>query len=262
MKQDIKLIAIDIDGTLIDDNHKVSKNTIEAIKTLKANGVEVSLVTGRANCGAKKVMDEMGLKLPIISHNGGKVTLEDGKVILNQKFPISYIEKVLDYGEKNGIYMKVYIDDCFYVTVDNDLTKWSAKNHAMKYKVVKNFNEEIMEDINLLIMFYDHEIDEKDLEEFAHLNVEVTTSMPKSIELIPQGVSKAVGLSELKEHLGIKQEEILAIGNSFNDLSMLQFAGKGVAMKNSDPILLNSFDKVSEFTNNEQGVYKILKEYI
>lgn len=262
MKQDVKLIAIDIDGTLVDDDNRVSTNTIEAIKTLKANGVEVSLVTGRAHSGAKKVMDEIGIDLPIISHNGGKVTLEDGTIILNEKFPISYIEKVLEYGEKNDIYMKVYIDDCFYVTVDNGATKWSAKNHAMNYKVVKSLNHDIAEDINLLIMFYDHEIDEEHLEEFDHLNVEVTTSFPKAIELIAKGVSKALGLSELKKHLNIKQEEILAIGNGFNDLSMLEFAGIGIAMKNSDKMLLNSFDNISEFTNNEEGVYKIIKEYI
>lgn len=262
MKADIKLIAIDIDGTLIDDDFIVSKNTIDTIKALKKKGVEVSLVTGRAHCGAKKVMNQIGVDLPIISHNGGKVTLEDGKVILNEKFPISYIDKVLEHAHNNEIYMKVYIDDCFYVTEKNELNEWSAKNHDMEYKVIKNFNSEIFEDINLLIMFYDHEIDEEHLEEFAHLNVEVTTSMPKSIELIPKGVSKASGLRQLKKHLDIKQEEILAIGNSFNDLSMLQFAGRGIAMKNSDPILLNSFDNISQFTNNEEGVYKILKEYI
>ena len=262
MKQDIKLIAIDIDGTLIDDNFTVSENTIDTIKALKEKGVEVSLVTGRAHCGAKKVMNQIGVKLPIISHNGGKVTLEDGKVILNEKFPISYIDKVLDHGEKNDIYMKVYIDDLFYVTVESELNEWSAKNHGMDYKIIENFNKEILEDINLLIMFYDYEIGEEHLEEFGHLNVEVTTSMPRAIELIPKGVSKAMGLRQLKKHLNIKQEEILAIGNSFNDLSMLEFAGKGIAMKNSDPILLNSFDNISEFTNNEEGVYKILREYI
>lgn len=262
MKDKIRLIAIDIDGTLIDDEYNVSDNTIETIRTLKENGTEVALVTGRAHCGAKKVMDELGISLPIISHNGGKVTLEDGTIILNEKFPISSIEEVLEHGQKNDIYMKVYIDDCFYVTVDNGMTKWSAKKHNMKYKVVENLNKDIHEEINLLILFYEHEISQDHLEEFSHLNVEVTTSFPKAIELIPRGVSKALGLSHLKDHLKIKQDEILAIGNGLNDLSMLEFAGIGIAMKNSDQILLDNYDNISEFTNNEEGVYKIIKEYL
>ena len=222
------------------------------VNRLNDSGVNTSLIESRDNYSGHALIqiDQNGMNSIIVE--GGTNTMIDE----------IYIDKVLEHAHNNEIYMKVYIDDCFYVTEKNELNEWSAKNHDMEYKVIKNFNSEIFEDINLLIMFYDHEIDEEHLEEFAHLNVEVTTSMPKSIELIPKGVSKASGLRQLKKHLDIKQEEILAIGNSFNDLSMLQFAGRGIAMKNSDPILLNSFDNISQFTNNEEGVYKILKEYI
>lgn len=262
MGKDIKLVCIDIDGTLIDNNHKVSQNTIEIIKHLKKRDVEISLVTGRAYAGAKKIIDQIELDLPIICHNGGKVVLEGGKTIRNKKFPISHVKEALEHGEKNGFYMKVFIDDTFYTTLDNELTKRSAINHNMKYKIINSFIKDVEDEINLFIMFCNREVSEEDLIKFKSIDVEVTTSMPRVIELLPKGVSKAWGLEELKDYLNIDRKEILAIGNGFNDLSMLEFAGRGIAMKNSDPLLLANFNTVSKFTNNEEGVYEILKELL
>lgn len=257
--KNIDLVAIDIDGTLIDDNLKVSKNTIDIIKGLKNKGIEVSLVSGRAHGAAKIIMDQIGINLPIISHNGGKVTLEDGKVIRNEKFPISHIKEVLHYAEKNNLFMKVYIDDLFYVTSDNERNREFSKRFGVKYQIIENIYKDIVDDISLLLLYFDKEITAKELEKFKDLNVEITTSIPHAIEFIPKGISKAEGLKDLKGHLGIKKENILAIGNSLNDLSMLEFAGIGIAMKNSDLLLLENFDNISKFTNNEEGVYEILK---
>lgn len=258
--KNIDLVAIDIDGTLIDDNLKVSQNTIDMIKRLRARDIEVSLVSGRAHAAAKIIMDQIGINLPIISHNGGKVTLEDGREIRNEKFPISHIKEVLDYAEDNNLYMKVYIDDLFYVTSDNEKNKMFSKNFGVEYKIIGCLHEDIVEDINLLLLYFEKEITRSELEKFKDLDVEITTSIPNAIEFIPKGISKAEGLKDLKKHLNIKRENILAIGNSLNDLSMLEFAGNGIAMKNSDPLLLENFDNISRFTNNEEGVYEILKD--
>lgn len=258
--KNIELIAIDIDGTLIDDNLMVSENTIDKIRELKDRGIEVSLVSGRAHAAAKKIMDQIGIALPIISHNGGKVTLEDGRVIKNEKFPIEHIKEVIQYAKEKDLYMKAYIDDLFYITSDNEKTKHFSKNFGLDYKVIEDLSEDIIDDINLLLLYFDKEITSKELDKFKDLNVEITTSIPHTIEFIPKGISKAEGLKELKQHLNIKKENILAIGNSLNDLSMLEFAGRGIAMKNSDPLLLENFDNIADFTNNEEGVYMIIKD--
>lgn len=258
--ENIKLVAIDIDGTLIDDTLKVSKNTIEIIKDLRKRGIEIALVTGRAHAGARKIMDQIGIKLPIISHNGGKVVLEDGKEIKNTKFPIESVKDVLDYGEANRLYTIVYIDDMFYASVDHEINNRIAEKLGVDYKIINNFSEDIIEDINLLLLYFKKEITKKELDKFKDLEVEITTSIPRAVEFIPKGISKAEGLKELKKHLNIKKENILAIGNSLNDLSMLEFAGEGIAMKNSDYLLLENFDNVSLYTNNEEGVYHILKK--
>lgn len=258
----IRLIAIDIDGTLIDDNLKVSDNTIKIIKELKKRNIEIVLVTGRAHAGAKKIMDQIGISLPIISHNGGKVVLANGREIKNTKFPIQAVKEVLDYSEANRLYTIVYIDDMFYASIDNEINDRTAQKLGVEYRIIDNFIEDIIEEINLLLVYFKKEITKKELDKFKDLDVEITTSIPKAVEFIPKGISKAEGLKELKNHLNIKKENIMAIGNSLNDLSMLEFAGTGIAMKNSDSLLLENYENVSEFTNNEEGVYKILKKIL
>lgn len=258
----IDLVAIDIDGTLIDDHLKVSENTIDIIKDLKRRDIEVSLVSGRAHAAAKLIMDQIGIELPIISHNGGKVTLEDGRIIRNEKFPISHIKEVLHYAERNNLFIKAYIDDLFYVTYDSERNKEFSKRFGVDYKIIEDPHKDIIEDINLLLLYFEKEITMNEINKFQGLDVEITTSIPHALEFIPKGISKAEGLKDLKKHLNIKRENILAIGNSLNDLSMLEFAGSGIAMKNSDPLLLEHFQNMSRFTNNEEGVYHILKEII
>lgn len=234
MKKPIKLVALDIDGTLIDDEYNVSKNTIEAIKFLVNKGINIALVTGRANKAANKVENQIRIDLPIISHN----------------------------GEEHNIYTKIYIDDIFYVDVENEVTKYFAKNHGLEYKVVKKLGEDVIEDCNMVLLIYDEDINQEEIDRFKDLDLDITMSTPYALEFIPKGVSKGNGLKKLSEILGVSREEILAVGNSLNDLSMLQFAGTGIAMKNSDEILLKLWNRVSEFTNNEEGVYNLLKELL
>lgn len=258
--KDIKLIALDIDGTLIDNNLEVSKNTKNIIEELKGRGIEVALVSGRAHAAAKLIMDQFDIDLPIISHNGGKVTLANGKEIKNEKFPIACVEEVLEYAREHDLDAIAYIDDLFYTTVNSRENEELVEKYGVDFKVVDSLKDSMIDEINLLLLYLNDEVTEEDVRKFESLECETTNSIPNTLEFIPEGISKAEGLKSLKNHLGIKRENILAVGNSLNDLSMLEFAGEGIAMKNSDKLLLENFHRVSEFTNNEEGVYRILKE--
>jgi hydroxymethylpyrimidine pyrophosphatase-like HAD family hydrolase len=112
----------------------------------------------------------------------------------------------------------------------------------------------------MIVIYYKEDrngvIDEK----LKDIDVTVTTSMSSSIDVVPKGISKDKGLMILAEHLSIQSENILAIGNGLNDLEMLKYAGIGIAMRNSEKCLLDKWDNVSEFTNNEEGVYHIIKQ--
>lgn len=258
--KNIELVALDIDGTLIDDNWKVSENTREIIRELKDRNIEVALVSGRAYGAARTIMEQIGIELTIISHNGGKVTLSDGSEIKNEKFPIRDLEEVISYAQEHNLHIIAYIDDLFYGTVDNPINKKISKRLGVDYKIIDSLNNGMIDHINLLLLYLHDKITGEDLKKFEHLDCEITNSIPGTLEFIPKGISKAEGLKDLKNHLNIKRENILAMGNSLNDLSMLEFAGHGVAMKNSDKLLLENFHRVSDFTNNEEGVYEVLKK--
>ena len=95
---------------------------------------------------------------------------------------------------------------------------------------------------------------------FKDLNITTARSTPYVIEFMAKGSTKGRSLELLANHLGIKKENILAAGNALNDLEMLEYAGTGIAMKNSDFNLLERWDVISQYSNNEEGVYNIIKD--
>lgn len=260
MKKTVKLIALDIDGTLIDDEYNVSNNTREIIRSLVEKGIHVSLVTGRPNKAADYVRKQIDIDLPILSHNGGRIILEDGREVSNIKISNSMAKEIIKYGEESNLYIKVIVDDIFYVDRDNEEVRSFSKNYDLEYRVVGKLSEDITDDCSMILFFFDEPMEKKVINRFKDMDIDITTSIPNSLEFMPKGVSKGEGLKRLAKILGVDRDEILAVGNSLNDLSMLQFAGTGIAMKNSDDILLKQWDNISEFTNNEEGVYHILRE--
>jgi hypothetical protein len=163
------------------------------------------------------------------------------------------------YGEERGLYTKVYIDDVLHIKEPDDKSLEFCRNSHIDYKVVGKLSDNVNEDVNMIVVYYkeDHYgiIDEK----LREIDVTVTTSISNSIDVIPKGISKERGLRLVAGHLGVESSEILAMGNSLNDIEMLRYAGIGIAMKNGDVSLLSKWSNVTEHTNNEDGVYHVLK---
>jgi len=260
-----KLVAIDIDGTLIDDDFKVSKRTVDKIRALRDRGVNVTLATGRTYRSAKQYTDILNIDDPIICYNGALVKdNSNGNIIYDARLPLDISKKIIGFGEKEKLDIKVYTDDTLYVEDDDERTREICKNHKIDYKVIGKLSENIEKGAQMIILIEDEErireirkkIDSMDIK-----NVSYTMSTPRSLEFGAPGVNKGNALKVLADKYGIESKEILAIGNSLNDLGMFKYAGTGIAMKNSDRILLEEWDKVSEYDNNEEGVFHILDKY-
>jgi Cof subfamily protein (haloacid dehalogenase superfamily) len=258
--KDIKLVALDLDGTLLDDDLKISKRAIEAIKDLMNRGIHVAFVSGRTYRAVELVRKSALVDVPVVAYNGGKVVIPSKDEVYSVKIPLEEALKIIRYGEKRDLYVKVYIDDILYVREDDEASKAFSITNGIEYKVVGTLSENIKEDVNMIVIYFKEHKDEFMDEELKGIDVAVTASMTRSIDVIPKGVSKDKGLKLVADHLNIKREEILAVGNSLNDIEMLKFAGMGIAMKNSDHRLLKQWNEVSEYTNNEDGVYHILKQ--
>ncbi len=256
----IKLVAVDLDGTLLDDDLDISNRTKEAIRGLVKRGIVVALVSGRMLRAIELVRDKLEVDIPIVAYNGGKVFIPGKQEIFCRKIPVAEAVKIIKYGEERDLYVKVYIDDVLYIKEPDSESLAFCKSRNLEYRVVGKLSENIKDDVNMIVIYYKEDnsgvIDEK----LKDINVHVTISAPCSIDVVPKGISKDKGLMMLAEHLNIDRKNILAIGNAMNDLEMLRHAGVGIAMKNSEEPLLDRWDNVSEYTNNEEGVYHIIKQ--
>jgi 5-amino-6-(5-phospho-D-ribitylamino)uracil phosphatase len=257
--KNIKLVALDLDGTLLNDDLKISQRTIEAIKDLINRGVYVAFVSGRTYRAAEYVRKNILIDIPVVAYNGGKVVIPSKDEVYSVKIPLCEAMKVIKFGEEKDMYVKVYIDDVLYVREDDEASKAFSISNGIEYKVVGKLSESINEDANMIVMYFNEHVNGEFDDKLKDTDVTITMSTTDSIDIIPKGVSKDKGLKLVADHLNINRDEILAVGNSMNDIEMLTFAGIGIAMKNADPKLLKIWNNVSEYTNNEDGVYHILK---
>lgn len=259
-----KLVAIDIDGTLISDNLEVGVKTKKKIKELIEKNILVALVTGRTYISSKQFSDILGIALPLVVYNGGIIAnSQTNEILYEKKISLEESKKIIKFAETKGIYIKAYVDDILYIEKIDERTINFAKHHRVKcVEVNGSLSENLPSGANMIVAISE-DIDMEELYNQIGTNESVKTmSTSKSIEFIPKGVSKGRGVRFLAEKYGIDRDEILAIGNSLNDLSMIKYAGVGVAMKNSDPMLLDRWDNVSDYNNNEDGVYYVLKKYV
>nr|WP_281350094.1 Cof-type HAD-IIB family hydrolase [Alkalibaculum sporogenes] len=257
------MIAVDLDGTLLNDSLALTDLNKAAICNLLDKGIHVVFSTGRTYQAAKQYAEEFVYDMPLITYNGALIKRTYSEEILfSKKIAYSNTKEILRIGEANSIYTKMYIDDVLYVKEESEQTIKFVKNHKINYKVVGKLSENIHKE-PYMIVFIDHENRIKTIraEIDKYTVLPYTLSTPYSLEFLPDGISKGEGLRRVAKSLKIRKKEILAIGNSLNDLDMLRWAGIGVAMNNSDIELKEHWNLISKYNNNENGVAKIIQEY-
>ncbi|WP_353893528.1 HAD family hydrolase [Proteinivorax hydrogeniformans] len=262
----IKLVAIDLDGTLLNDSGEIHPKDSEKIQKLISNGVYVVLATGRTFKSAQYIAKQLNLNVPIITYNGGliKDTISQ-RVIHCSKINLDTAKEILKLAEHQQVYARAYVDDVLWEQKENTDAKHYAKKHRISYKIKGKLSQTLDKDPYILL-FKDRENPSKIYNltnKLKELNkVTVTSSTPDSVEVMSKETSKAHALKIICKKLNIPKEKTLAIGNSLNDYDMLSWAGTGVAMQNSDQALLKIWDKVSKHTNNQAGVSRIIEEFI
>jgi 5-amino-6-(5-phospho-D-ribitylamino)uracil phosphatase len=258
--ENIKMVAIDIDGTLLDDDLSISDKTSDKLKELKARGMEIVLATGRTYISAYNIMKKLGIETPTITENGSRLTIPSEGQVYKKSISLEDALEVIKFAERNDQYVKAYIDSVMYVKQEDDYSREFIKAHGIELKEVGKLSENIDRDVDMIVLILDKIYEGELDEEIKKMNVDVTMSGRYSLEFVPKGATKENALKFLAKELEIKREDILAIGNGLNDFEMIEYAGIGIAMKNSDPNLLAKCKEVSEFDNNEEGVYNIIKD--
>ncbi|MGI6123586.1 MAG: Cof-type HAD-IIB family hydrolase [Acetivibrionales bacterium] len=259
-----KLMAVDIDGTLLNDEGKITHATLDAIKKAVEQGLVFTIASGRPIQGIEYLNNILGLDAPFITYNGARIIKSKSKeVIFEQKLSYENAKKILSLGEKNNVTMMVWNDDKLYVNKLNERVK-KYITITMVTPILLNSDEPIKNGVTKILWYDDvQKIKEHVIKVKETLGDKINyhTSLPFFLEFNDINASKALALQKIGEHYGIKQSEIIAVGDGFNDLSMIEYAGLGVAMGNAVEAIKSKADYIT-LSNNEDGIAHVINKFI
>ena len=269
----IKLIAIDLDETLLDDKKQISEANIKAIRKAHEQGIKIVISSGRPEIGIKAVLNKLGLlgaDTYFIAYNGTRVYYEKTNTLLYEKYltgkDIKDIYKVLP----DNLFMHFYDANCkLFATARNPYTDFGARVNNIDYEIIDpNTLPDDGKFIKLLFTGDPQYVDEiiKKIPTYYYERFSPTRSAPIFFEFLAKGVSKGDALTYLINYLGLKQNEVCAMGDNDNDYEMLEVAGKKIAMENSlSKKVLDIATFITKSNNNSGVAYaieKILNEEI
>ena len=267
----IKLIAIDMDGTLLNSKKELLEETKQYFKNFHNKNTETLLVlcTGRPETGIRPYLKDLGYLEEnhyIISQNGANIyESQTGKRLMDAFVDSAAIQKWIELGKKHGIsVMGAGVD--YYYSFDEDPTEWmefDVKLVSGKLKRIPT-KESLNTDFYKILLMGD----EEQLNEFETFIPQewrdefyVVRSQKYLVEVLTKGVNKAFGLEELAQKLNIEPSEIAAIGDAANDIEMLEYAGLAIAMGNASEEVKSIADIVTD-TNENNGVIKAIDNLI
>lgn len=280
-----KLIAIDMDGTLLNRNNQISNENLEAIKAAQKEGIEIVIATGRAYFDVQTFFQNTGVRTWVIGANGATIHDPDGKHYYSQPIQPKLAIEILKSLEEDGFYYEVFSNDCIYtpqngkelLQIEMDRVKSAnpdvnisrlkdalAKQFSQTGFVYINSSEELadlsIDVFNILVFSFHEEKLQAGWKKYGSIpGLTIVTSAHHNFELEHQNASKGIALHKLSEKLNIPLHHTIAIGDSMNDVSMLTVAGKAVAMGNARQEVKDISDVIT-LTNNEHGVAKVILE--
>lgn len=265
-----KLIAIDIDGTLLNSQHEVTDEVKDAIQAAKDKGVKIVLCTGRPIGGVQRYLADLNLQ-----EEGDYVIAYNGALVQNAHTNEVVSELTLEYKDLKKMYELSLELDCPMHYFDS-ANLYTPNRKISSYTVLESYLttvplnylpvEEASPDMLLPKMMFINDpekLDEviKQIPQHIRETYMLVKSAPFFLEILNPNVSKGNAVKLLSEKLGIKQEEVMALGDNGNDLSMITFAGCGIAMDNAIPELKEAADHITA-SNDDHGVAKAIQTFI
>ena len=264
-----KLIVLDLDGTLTNNKKEITPHTLETLIKAQKMGVKVVLASGRPTYGIAPLAKKLKLDQYegyILSYNGGEIIdWKTGELMYKNLLDHDVLPYLYKCAKDNNFAIVTYDGENVLTESPDDIyVQKEAKLNVMNIKKVDNFLEAITHPIAKCLIVGDAErlaVLEKEMHEALKDRMGVFRSEPYFLELVPKGIDKARSLAVLLEELGMRQEEMIAIGDGFNDLSMIKFAGLGVAMANAQEIVRKNANNIT-LSNQEDGEAHVVSKFI
>jgi Cof subfamily protein (haloacid dehalogenase superfamily) len=265
----IRILALDLDDTLLRSDLSISFRTRNVIKKAAAQGVVVVLASGRVPSEMDRFsrLLKMHKRPGYLICNNGTIVQEShtGHRIFETLLNSAAALAVYDLAVAEGFAVQLYEEDVMYVSRDNEYTRYDQKLTGLRQVVVENFRDMIEEGCYKLLIPGDPMLLqplESIIRTYLGNDITLFTSKPYFLEVLPKNTDKGTALALIAENLGIGPESVLAIGDSMNDEAMIRWAGMGVAMANSDDRIKSIASLVTEKDNDDDGVAEVIEKYV
>jgi cof-like hydrolase len=266
---DYKLIALDIDGTLTNSQKEITPRTRYALMEAQKQGKKIILASGRHPVGIMPIAKDLMLDRFggfIMAFNGGRIiNCETGENMVSKLFPLEYLPDIVNVLKDSNITINTY-DDRRIISDNkvNDYTYVERDVIKAEMVVVDDFISSVRFDINKILLAGEpDELDkyQKILADRYDGLLDVYKSAPYFLEIMPFGVTKGSMLPLLLDKLKIKREELAAFGDNYNDMTMIGYAGFGVAMGNAETDVKKIADYICE-SNDNDGIANTLDKFV
>ncbi|AEI46374.1 Cof-type HAD-IIB family hydrolase [Paenibacillus mucilaginosus] len=249
-----KIVFFDIDGTLVNEEKVVPQDTIDAVRELKASGVEPVIATGRAPYFFRPLLEQLGLE-SFVSLNGAYVVYK-GEALYSRVIPKTSLQLLVEHAAKNNHALVFQSHEAFFT---NSQEHQHVFDSVASLKVNQpGYDPDYWKTADIYQAFLHCSAEEEALYKDVLADLQLVRWHPSAMDVLPVGGSKAQGIQALLAHLGIPPEEAVAFGDGLNDKEMLKYVGLGIAMGNSNPELLPYADFVTAHVD-ESGIRKGLE---
>jgi Cof subfamily protein (haloacid dehalogenase superfamily) len=262
----IRLLAIDLDGTLVNDRLEMDPRDVAAVKAASAVGVTVVLATGRMFKSSLTYAQPLGLTGPMINYQGAVVReIASGEVWYRCELTVPMQQRVLAFAEPRDWHVNAYVDERVYTARPRPEADLYARIAMVPYEAVGPLSKWVSQDSTKMVLV---DLEPADVPaRIAELTAwmgdvaSVTRSLDWFVEVVNPQVSKARALALVAERLGVARAEVCAIGDNLNDEDMVRWAGFGVAMGNA-PQALKSVAKHVTGRIGEAGVAQVIERFV
>ena len=264
-----EVLVLDIDGTLTNSKKEITEKTLEAVISAQNEGIKVVIASGRPTAGIKAIakklkLDEYGGY--ILSYNGAKITnFKTKEVIYNETLPKEMIPAIYEEAVEQKVGIVTYEgSDAIAGNGIDEYNQLEARINGIGLREVEDFPNYVRFSVNKCLLTGEPshmaEVEKKMKERFGSF-LNIYRSEDFFVEVMPQNIDKAYSLGKLLKHLGLDRSQMIACGDGFNDLSMIKYAGLGVAMANAQEVVKEAADYIT-LSNDEDGVAKVINKFM
>ena len=257
----IKLIATDLDGTLLNSESEISDYNKKVFQYLMNNGIEIILSTGRPFNGMQRYKDMINNDNYSIVFNGAIIADTNGKFVYNKVIDEASSRKIADLIDKYKVYLHVYSGNKYIVSEPDFYYERYIEKENITDTIIGLENVDNFEFSKMVFIGEREELLRLQSYIMSNFNVHTSFSHTNFLEVLAKGINKGSALKWLCDKKGIKIEEIVAFGDNYNDIEMIEYAGVGVAMSNAEKDVKKKADYVC-LSNYENGVGDFLNKFL